>query len=190
MFSMTHILLFNFSSLTRIDVLLWVVGIPAVIAFVIALYLQIRQHSRLKTELDQLNSIKHYNIETKGKKVTVVGRSLVIGKPVALLLTTANATVTVCHTKTVDMEAECRNADIIVACCGVAKLINENYVKPGQIVIDVGMNVDENGKLCGDVDYEKVSGIAEAATPVPGGVGSITTAILLKHVVDNAERQV
>lgn len=134
--------------------------------------------------------IKHYNIETKGKKVTVVGRSLVIGKPVALLLTTANATVTVCHTKTVDMEAECRNADIIVACCGVAKLINENYVKPGQIVIDVGMNVDENGKLCGDVDYEKVSGIAEAATPVPGGVGSITTAILLKHVVDNAERQV
>lgn len=134
--------------------------------------------------------IKHYNIETKGKKVTVVGRSLVIGKPVALLLTTANATVTVCHTKTVDMEAECRNADIIVACCGVAKLINENYVKPGQIVIDVGMNVDENGKLCGDVDYEKVSEIAEAATPVPGGVGSITTAILLKHVVDNAERQV
>ena len=134
--------------------------------------------------------IKHYNIETKGKKVTVVGRSLVIGKPVALLLTTANATVTVCHTKTVDMEAECRNADIIVACCGVAKLINENYVKPGQIVIDVGMNVDENGKLCGDVDYEKVSGIAEAATPVPGGVGSITTAILLKHVVDNAKRQV
>lgn len=134
--------------------------------------------------------IKHYNIETKGKKVTVVGRSLVIGKPVALLLTTANATVTVCHTKTVDMEAECRNADIIVACCGVAKLINENYVKPGQIVIDVGMNVDENGKLCGDVDYEKVTEIAEAATPVPGGVGSITTAILLKHVVDNAERQV
>lgn len=134
--------------------------------------------------------IKHYNIETKGKKVTVVGRSLVIGKPVALLLTTANATVTVCHTKTVDMEAECRDADIIVACCGVAKLINENYVKPGQIVIDVGMNVDENGKLCGDVDYEKVSEIAEAATPVPGGVGSITTAILLKHVVDNAERQV
>ena len=133
--------------------------------------------------------IKHYNIETKGKKVTVVGRSLVIGKPVALLLTTANATVTVCHTKTVDMEAECRNADIIVACCGVAKLINENYVKPGQIVIDVGMNVDENGKLCGDVDYEKVSEIAEAATPVPGGVGSITTAILLKHVVVNAERQ-
>lgn len=133
--------------------------------------------------------IKHYQIETKGKKVTVVGRSLVIGKPVALLLTTANATVTVCHTKTVNIEEECRNADIIVACCGVAKMITEKFVKPGQIVIDVGMNVDEEGKLCGDADYEKVSEIVEAVTPVPGGVGSITTAILLKHVVDNAERQ-
>ena len=133
--------------------------------------------------------IKHYQIETKGKKVTVVGRSLVIGKPAALLLTTANATVTVCHTKTVNIEEECRNADIIVACCGVAKMITEKFVKPGQIVIDVGMNVDEEGKLCGDVDYEKVSEIADAVTPVPGGVGSITTAILLKHVVDNAGRQ-
>ena len=133
--------------------------------------------------------IKHYQIETKGKKVTVVGRSLVIGKPVALLLTTANATVTVFHTKTVNTEEECKRADIIVACCGVAKIINENYVREGQIVIDVGMNVDEEGKLCGDVDYDKVSEIAEAVTPVPGGVGSITTAILLKHVVVNAERQ-
>ena len=134
--------------------------------------------------------IKHYRIETKGKKVTVVGRSLVIGKPAALLLTTANATVTVCHTKTVDIEAECRNADIIVACCGVAKMITDKFVKPGQIVIDVGKNVDEEGRLCGDVDYEKVSEIADAITPVPGGVGSITTAILLRHVVDNAGRQV
>ena len=134
--------------------------------------------------------IRHYQIETKGKKVTVVGRSLVIGKPAALLLTTANATVTVCHTKTVNIEEECKNADIIVACCGVAKMITEKFVKPGQIVIDVGMNVDEQGRLCGDVDYEKVSEIADAVTPVPGGVGSITTAILLKHVVDNAGRQV
>ena len=134
--------------------------------------------------------IRHYQIETKGKKVTVVGRSLVIGKPAALLLTTANATVTVCHTKTVNIEEECKNADIIVACCGVAKMITEKFVKPGQTVIDVGMNVDEQGRLCGDVDYEKVSEIADAVTPVPGGVGSITTAILLKHVVDNAGRQV
>lgn len=133
--------------------------------------------------------IRHYQIETKGRKVTVVGRSLVIGKPVALLLTTANATVTVCHTKTVNIEEECRKADIIVACCGVAKMITSSYVREGQIVIDVGMNVDDEGKLCGDVDYDSVSEIAEAITPVPGGVGSITTAILLKHVVNNAERQ-
>ena len=135
-----------------------------------------------------MSLIRHYNIETKGKKVTVVGRSLVIGKPVALLLTTANATVTVCHTKTLNIEEECRNADIIVACCGVAKMITDKFVRPGQIIIDVGMNVDEEGRLCGDVDYEGVSQIAEAVTPVPGGVGSITTAILLKHVVDNAGR--
>ena len=134
--------------------------------------------------------IKHYKIETKGKKVTVVGRSLVIGKPVALLLTNANATVTVCHTKTTNVAEECKRADIIVACCGVAKIIGERYVKTGQIVIDVGMNIDDDGKLCGDVDYEKVVRIVEAISPVPGGVGSITTAILLKHVVINAERQV
>lgn len=134
--------------------------------------------------------IKHYGIDTKGKKVTVVGRSLVIGKPVALLLITANATVTVCHTKTENIQQECKNADIIVACCGVAKMITPDYVKPGQIVIDVGMNVDSEGKLCGDVDYENVSEIVDAITPVPGGVGSITTAILLKHVVNNAERQI
>ena len=135
-----------------------------------------------------MSLIRHYNIETKGKKVTVVGRSLVIGKPVALLLTTANATVTVCHTGTLNIEEECRNADIIVACCGVARMITEKFVRPGQIIIDVGMNVDEEGRLCGDVDYEGVSQIAEAVTPGPGGVGSITTAILLKHVVDNAGR--
>ena len=133
-----------------------------------------------------MSLIKHYGIETKGKKVAVVGRSLVIGKPVALLLTTANATVTVCHTKTVNVEEECRRADIIVACCGVAKLINASYVREGQTVIDVGMNVDAEGKLCGDVAYDSVSEIVDAITPVPGGVGSITTAILLKHVVDNA----
>ena len=134
--------------------------------------------------------IKHYKIDTKGKKVTVVGRSLVIGKPVALLLTTANATVTVCHTKTQNVAEECKRADIIVACCGVAKIISERYVRQGQIVIDVGMNVDDDGKLCGDVDFNKVSPVVEAISPVPGGVGSITTAVLLRHVVINAERQV
>jgi methylenetetrahydrofolate dehydrogenase (NADP+)/methenyltetrahydrofolate cyclohydrolase len=129
--------------------------------------------------------IRHYQIETKGKKVTVVGRSLVIGRPVALMLIARDATVTVCHTKTIDLPGECRNADIIVACCGVAKTIGPDYLREGQIVIDVGMNVDEEGKLCGDVDYDKASEIAEAVTPVPGGVGSVTTSVLLKHVVDS-----
>ena len=137
-----------------------------------------------------MEMIRHYKIETRGKKVTVVGRSLVIGKPVALLLTTANATVTVCHTKTQNVAEECKRADIIVACCGVAKIISERYVRQGQTVIDVGMNVDDEGKLCGDVDFNKVSPVVEAISPVPGGVGSITTAVLLRHVVINAERQV
>ena len=134
-----------------------------------------------------MSLIKHYNIETKGKKVTVVGRSLVIGRPVALMLIARDATVTVCHTKTVDLPGECRNADIIVACCGVAKTIGADYLREGQVVIDVGMNVDENGKLCGDVDYDKAAEIAEAVTPVPGGVGSVTTSVLLKHVVESCD---
>ena len=118
-------------------------------------------------------------------QTVVVGRSLVIGRPVALMLIARDATVTVCHTKTVDLPGECRNADIIVACCGVAKAIGADHLKAGQIVIDVGMNVDEDGKLCGDVDYDKAAEIAEAVTPVPGGVGSVTTSVLLKHVVDS-----
>ena len=129
--------------------------------------------------------MEHYGIETKGKKVAVIGRSLVIGRPVALMLIARDATVTVCHTKTVDLPGECRNADIIVACCGVAKTVGADYLREGQVVIDVGMNVDENGKLCGDVDYDKAAEIAKAVTPVPGGVGSVTTSVLLKHVVDS-----
>lgn len=130
--------------------------------------------------------LKYYGIELKGKKVTVVGRSLVIGKPVALMLLKENATVTVCHTRTADLKEECRNADIIVACAGVAKMINRDYVSDGQVVIDVGMNVDSDGKLCGDVDYDDVIDIVGAITPVPRGVGSVTTSVLLKHVVDSA----
>ena len=119
----------------------------------------------------------------------VLGRSLVIGKPAALLLITENATVTVCHTKTEDIRKECRAADIVVACCGVAKMVTADYVREGQTIIDVGMNVDSDGKLCGDVDYDGVAPIVDAITPVPGGVGSVTTSILLKHVVDNCVRQ-
>lgn len=132
--------------------------------------------------------LKFYGIELKGKKVTVVGRSLVIGKPVSMLLLSENATVTICHTKTADLKAECKAADIIVACAGVAKMLTSDYVREGQIVIDVGMNVDENGKLCGDVDFEEVSKIVDAITPVPRGVGSVTTSVPLKHTVLSADR--
>ena len=130
--------------------------------------------------------LNFYGIETKGKNVTVIGRSLVIGKPVTLLLIAANATVTVCHTKTRDLKAECQRADIIVAAAGVAKMLTKEFVRPGQVVIDVGMNVDGNGKLCGDVDYEEVSQIVDKITPVPGGVGAVTTSVLMKYTVNNA----
>ena len=130
--------------------------------------------------------LHHYDIELKGKKVTVIGRSLVIGKPVAMMLIKENATVTVCHTKTEDLIGECKNADIIVAAAGVAKMVSAEYVKPSSIVIDVGMNVDEAGKLCGDVDFAGISEIVDRITPVPRGVGSVTTSVLLKNTVANA----
>ncbi len=136
-----------------------------------------------------ISLLRHYGIELRGRKAVVLGRSLVIGKPAALLLITENATVTVCHTKTEDIRKECRAADIVVACCGVAKMVTADYVREGQTVVDVGMNVDSDGKLCGDVDYDGVAPIVDAITPVPGGVGSVTTSILLKHVVDNCVRQ-
>lgn len=133
-----------------------------------------------------IEMLKFYGIELKGKKVTVVGRSLVIGKPVAMLLMKENATVKVCHTKTEDLKAECQWADIVVACAGKAKMLTKEYFREGQVVIDVGMNVDDEGKLCGDVDFEEVSKIVDAITPVPRGVGSVTTSVLLKAVVENA----
>lgn len=132
--------------------------------------------------------LKYYNVELKGKKVTVIGRSLVIGKPVAMMLIRENATVTICHTKTLDMPAECREADVLVSAAGVAKMVTKDFVREGQVVIDVGMNVDENGKLCGDVNYEEVSPIVDMITPVPRGVGSVTTSVLLKHVVESANK--
>ena len=133
--------------------------------------------------------LKHYQIDLTGKKVTVVGRSMVVGKPVAMLLLAQNATVTICHTRTKNLQAECRNADIIVACAGVPKMITSDFVREGQVVIDVGIHVVDD-KLCGDVDYEQVAEMLEAITPVPGGVGSVTTTVLLKHVVMSAEKMV
>ena len=131
--------------------------------------------------------IDHYGIDVSGKKVTVIGRSQVVGKPLAVMLINKNATVTVCHTKTVNIAEECRNADIIIAAAGKANMVDDTFVKPGQIIIDVGINMLD-GKLCGDVDYDKVSPIVAAITPVPGGVGAVTTSVLLKHTVTSAAR--
>lgn len=131
--------------------------------------------------------LDHYGVELRGKHAVIVGRSNVIGKPAAMLLLGRNATVTICHTKTADMEAECRRADIIVAAAGKAGVVSVDHVSPGQIVLDVGINVTPEGKLTGDVDFEAVEPIVSAITPVPGGVGSVTTAVLVKHVVEAAE---
>lgn len=133
-----------------------------------------------------IEMLDYAGIDIKGKRVTVVGRSLVIGKPVSMLLMKRNATVTVCHTKTVDMAGTCKNAEILVAAAGSARMIKKEYVADGAVVIDVGINVDDDGNLCGDVDFDAISDIAAAATPVPGGVGSVTTSVLAKHLVKAA----
>ena len=131
--------------------------------------------------------LEHYDIDLTGKKVTVVGRSMVVGKPVAMLLLAKNATVTICHTKTQNLQEECRKADIIVACAGVPKMITSDFVREGQVIIDVGIHVVDD-KLCGDVDYAGVAEVVDAITPVPGGVGSVTTTVLLKHTIMSAEK--
>ena len=133
--------------------------------------------------------LDHYGIDCTGKKAVVIGRSLVVGKPAAMMLIKKNATVTVCHTKTVDMPSVTREADILIVAAGRAGVVGAEYVSEGQIVIDVGINVNAEGKLCGDVDYAAVEPIVEAITPVPGGVGSVTTSVLVGHVVEAAMRK-
>ena len=130
--------------------------------------------------------LKAYNIPMQGKRVTVVGRSMVVGKPLSMLFVKENATVTICHTRTADLKAECSRAEILVAAAGRARMLDGAYAGKDAVVIDVGINVDENGRLCGDVDYESLEGIASMATPVPGGVGAVTTAVLAKHLVQAA----
>ena len=133
--------------------------------------------------------LDHYGIDCTGKKAVVIGRSLVVGKPAAMMLIKKNATVTVCHTRTVDMPSVVKEADIVVVAAGKAGVIDGSYLREGQIVIDVGINVNEEGKLCGDVNFEEAEKIVEAITPVPRGVGGVTTSILLEHVVDAAIAQ-
>ena len=141
--------------------------------------------------------LDYYGIDCKGKTAVVIGRSLVVGKPAAMMLMAKNATVTVCHTKTVDTAAIARQADILVSAAGVLGSLTKDYVRPGQVVIDVSINWDENkpnakggkGGIAGDAVYDEVEPIVAAITPVPGGVGSVTTSVLIGHVVEAAERK-
>lgn len=128
-------------------------------------------------------------VSIEGKNCVVIGRSNIVGKPMAMLLLHNNGTVTVCHSRTKGLADICREADILVAAVGRAKLVTADMVKPGAVVIDVGMNRDENGKLCGDVDYAAVEPIASYITPVPGGVGPMTIAMLMKNAVNAAKIQ-
>ena len=129
------------------------------------------------------------DIAVEGKHCVVIGRSNIVGKPMAMLLLQENGTVTVCHSRTKELAAICRQADILVAAVGRAKFVTADMVKPGATVIDVGINRDENGKLCGDVDFDAVEPIAGAITPVPGGVGPMTIAMLLKNTLTAAKQQ-
>ena len=132
--------------------------------------------------------LKYYGYNLSGKNVAVIGRSLVIGKPVSMLLQKENATVTMCHTKTADLPSVCRDKDILVVAAGRARIVDASYTNASQAVIDVGINVDADGNMCGDVDFASVEPACGAITPVPGGVGSVTTAILCRHVIEAAER--
>ena len=140
--------------------------------------------------------LDYYGIDCKGKNAVVIGRSLVVGKPAAMMLMGKNATVTVCHTKTVNTAEICRNADILVSAAGVLNSLTKDFVREGQIVIDVSINWDANkpnskgglGAIAGDAVFAEVEPIVEAITPVPGGVGSVTTSVLMKHVIEAAER--
>ena len=132
--------------------------------------------------------LDYYGVEIAGKRAAVIGRSLVIGKPVAMMLQQRNATVTVCHTKTVNPAAICREVKILIAAAGKAGVVDGMYAAHGQTIVDVGINVDENGKLCGDVKFDEVEPLVSAITPVPAGVGSVTTAVLAKHVIEAAEK--
>lgn len=132
--------------------------------------------------------LDHYQIPVEGKHVVVIGRSLVIGKPVAMMLLRRNASVTMCHSRTRDLPALVKGADIVICATGRARAYDARYFSAGQIVLDVGINFDAEGNLCGDVDYDAVEPIVEAITPVPGGIGSVTTSITMLHTVKAAER--
>ena len=134
-----------------------------------------------------MEMLKEYNIDVRGKRCVVLGRSNIVGKPMAMLLTAADGTVTTCHSRTVDLPAICREADILVSAIGKTKFVTADMVKEGAVVIDVAMNRDENGKLCGDVDFAAVEPKASYITPVPGGVGPMTRAMLMENILTAAK---
>ena len=134
-----------------------------------------------------MEMLKFNGIALAGRRVTVVGRSPVVGKPLAMMLLAEHATVTVCHTRTLDLAGECRRADILIAAAGKANMIGAGFIKPGAVVIDVGINVGADGAVCGDVDFEAACGVAGYITPVPGGVGAVTTTVLARNVLNAAE---
>lgn len=133
--------------------------------------------------------LEYYDISVTGKKVTVIGKSNLVGKPLAMLLLDQGATVTICHSKTENLKEHTINADIVITAVGKRNILTEDMVKEGVIVIDVGMNHDDDGKLCGDVEFENVSKKASYITPVPGGVGPMTVAMLLENVIKNYEKE-
>ncbi|MDR1764728.1 MAG: bifunctional 5,10-methylenetetrahydrofolate dehydrogenase/5,10-methenyltetrahydrofolate cyclohydrolase [Lachnospiraceae bacterium] len=132
--------------------------------------------------------LDYYGIDVKGARAAVIGRSLVVGKPAAMMLLSRHATVTICHTRTMDMPSVVREAKVVIAAAGKAGVVGPGYFAPGQIVLDVGINMGADGKLTGDVDFACAQPIVEAITPVPGGVGTVTTSVLVKHTVEAAER--
>ena len=132
--------------------------------------------------------LDYYGIDTTGKKAVVIGRSLVVGKPAAMMLIAKNATVTVCHTKTVDMPAVCKEAEILIVSAGRAGVVDKEYLSAGQTILDVGINVDEDGAMCGDVNFADAEAIDCKITPVPGGIGTVTSTVLVKHVVEAAQK--
>jgi methylenetetrahydrofolate dehydrogenase (NADP+)/methenyltetrahydrofolate cyclohydrolase len=142
---------------------------------------------RACTPVGIIEMLRRYNIPVSGRHAVVVGRSDIVGKPMALLLLHANATVTMCHSKTSNLAEECRRADILVAAIGRAHLITRDYIKPGAVIVDVGMNRKPDGKLAGDVNPDDAKALASAYTPVPGGVGPLTIAMLMANTVEIAE---
>ncbi len=136
-----------------------------------------------------MRMLEEYGIDPRGKRAVMVGRSPIVGKPMSLMLLAADATITIAHSSTAELEEACREADILVVATGRARMVRGSWVKPGAVVIDVGMDRDKNGKLCGDVAFDEVAPVASAITPVPGGVGPMTRAMLMENVVFAARSQ-